>query len=509
MTTNLKAWFFLAVFLPACSSEPPSGDGDDNGDSTGDDSTGDESGDDPHDELMDPETCQECHPVHYEEWLGSMHAYAADDPVFLAMNARGQRETNGELGDFCVKCHAPLAVALGATEDGLNLAELPQWMKGVNCYFCHQVTDAPGVSNNPLVLAMDDVMRGAVVDPVASEAHESEYGRFQDGNLLASGFMCGSCHDIVNPNGVHIERTHDEWLKSFYSEPDPVNPQYPDEDNLGQTCNNCHMSSRPDGPIADAPGVSGDRIPHDHRMAGVDVALTPFPDAERAPALQEAQREAIAEFRRTTLCASLCVREAETGGQELVVWLHNEFAGHGWPSGAMQDRRAWVEVIAKRGGEVVYQSGVVADGEPVAHVDDPDLWQFRDWHYDNQDNEVHMFWETEKYTSSQLPVAATFFADPQTWREKSYFFPGEPPDEVSMRVLLRPMGLEVLDDLIDSGDLDPAIRDRIETFSIPPVELTWTPDTAIESNTGYGTCFSSNNDLNRVTCRSPYIYNPE
>ena len=39
-----------------------------------------------------------------------MHAYAAEDPVFLAMNARGQRETKGALGDFCVKCHAPMAV---------------------------------------------------------------------------------------------------------------------------------------------------------------------------------------------------------------------------------------------------------------------------------------------------------------------------------------------------------------------------------------------------------------
>ena len=42
-----------------------------------------------------------------------MHAYAADDPVFVAMNKRGQRETNGELGTFCVKCHAPMAVANG------------------------------------------------------------------------------------------------------------------------------------------------------------------------------------------------------------------------------------------------------------------------------------------------------------------------------------------------------------------------------------------------------------
>ena len=56
------------------------------------------------DDLLDPTACQGCHQDHYEEWAGSMHAYAADDPVFIAMNQRGQRETNGALGSFCVNC---------------------------------------------------------------------------------------------------------------------------------------------------------------------------------------------------------------------------------------------------------------------------------------------------------------------------------------------------------------------------------------------------------------------
>src|SRR3954452_13466818 len=74
------------------------------------------------DDLLEPTACQGCHQDHYDEWAGSMHAYAADDPVFIAMNQRGQRETNGSLGTFCVNCHAPMAVRLGATKDGLNLA---------------------------------------------------------------------------------------------------------------------------------------------------------------------------------------------------------------------------------------------------------------------------------------------------------------------------------------------------------------------------------------------------
>ena len=41
--------------------------------------------------LEDPTTCQGCHPTQFAQWSGSMHAYASEDPVFLAMNKRGER----------------------------------------------------------------------------------------------------------------------------------------------------------------------------------------------------------------------------------------------------------------------------------------------------------------------------------------------------------------------------------------------------------------------------------
>ena len=53
-------------------------------------------------QLRDPEACRSCHPAHYDEWAGSMHAYASDDPVFAAKNARVQRETAGAQGTCCV-----------------------------------------------------------------------------------------------------------------------------------------------------------------------------------------------------------------------------------------------------------------------------------------------------------------------------------------------------------------------------------------------------------------------
>ena len=71
-----------------------------------------------------------------------MHAYAADDPVFRAMNKRGQRLTNNALGSFCVNCHAPMAVHEGATKNGTDLATVPG----------HDGTDRPVVCRRGPVL---------------------------------------------------------------------------------------------------------------------------------------------------------------------------------------------------------------------------------------------------------------------------------------------------------------------------------------------------------------------
>jgi hypothetical protein len=442
------------------------------------------------DALMDPKTCEECHPVHYEQWRGSMHAYASEDPVFVAMNQRGQRETAGALGDFCIQCHAPMAVALGETTDGLNVAELPDHLRGVTCYYCHNVAAVEGTHNNPITLAMDAVMRAGIGDPVGSDAHDADASSFVTGKQLDSARMCGSCHDIVNPAGVHLERTYAEWLASFYADPSERDPA--EVEVYGQTCNFCHMPGS-DGPIADAPGVRADRRLHEHSWPGVDIALTDFAGADE-------QRAAIEDFRRTSLCASLCVGPGAGAGQtEVSVWLHNEGAGHGWPSGANQDRRAWVEVVASEAGQVVYQSGVVADDQPIANLDDPDLWLFRDVMTGEGGREVHMFWEARDVTGTQLPAAADVTGDATTWIERTYTVSAGAVDEVRVRVRLRPMGLDVLDDLVVSGDLDAAVRSRIETFDVAPSMLTWTPMQAAPSES-HGSCVSTSNG-----CFSPFI----
>jgi hypothetical protein len=419
-------------------------------------------------DIKDPQACQACHPDHFAEWSGSMHAYASEDPLFLAMNARAQRETQGAVGGFCVKCHAPVALAEGATKDGTNLASLPASLRGVTCYFCHAVSAVNGTHDNPLTLAKDSVLRGGIKDPVENNAHASAYSPLHDRADPSSASLCGSCHDIINPLGAHIERTYAEWKGTLFS-----------HTPLGLSCGQCHMDGR-DGVAAKSPDGPARRV-HSHLFAGADLALTSFPQAG-------AQRSAVQDSLDTTLQAALCVKG--TPGQATIqVVLDNVGAGHSWPSGATQDRRAWVELTAYASGQVVYQSGAVPDGQSVLGLADPDLWLIRDCLLDGQGKEVHMFWQAASYDSNQLPGPKTNVqTDPQYYlTHVMRAFPrptstpavlATMPDRVTMRVRLVPVGYDVIDDLIQSGDLDASIKAKMPTLTLAGTMLEWTPAAA-------------------------------
>ncbi len=409
-------------------------------------------------ELMDPQSCVGCHPDHVEEWSGSMHAYASEDPVFRAMNALGQRETEGALGDFCVSCHAPLAALEGSTTDGLNLEDVPAEQQGISCFFCHSIEGLDGDHNAQLTLADDNVLRGSIVDPVDNPAHDSVYSPLQDRNTSESSAMCGTCHDIVTPGGLFLERTFQEWSESLYAH---------EEDGRFQTCGRCHMDGRDD--VAAIGFDVPERRIHSHTFPGVDLALTEFPH-------RDVQLEQVQKSLDTTVRTALevCVTPQDT---VIELTLENVAAGHMWPSGAAHNRRAWVEVVASAGGETLWSTGVYADDEPIGGFDTPDLARLGDQLLDGDLEPVAFAWEGTTYSSDLLnPPTAASPVEPgwtDTHHLESWRVDGLDPDEITVRVKLRPIGLDKLDLLVASGDLEAAIAEEMPTLVLAGSEETW------------------------------------
>ena len=404
--------------------------------------------------LLDPNNCLPCHADQFREWSGSMHAYAGEDPVFLAMNRRMQRETNGQAGTLCVSCHAPVAVRMGLTKDGLNLADLPASVRGVTCYFCHSTDAVEGTHSNPLHLSTDGALRGAIMNPIKGP-HRATYSPLHDREMQASATMCGACHDVVTPAGAHIERTFEEWNASLYAKPGQL------------SCGKCHMEGR-DGVAAKVDGAPIRRV-HDHSMAAVDIAVSPFSETD-------AQRVGVQKLLDATLLTKLCVKQSPAGVLAEVT-LDNAFAGHKFPSGAAQDRRAWLELVAYRDGAQVFATGVVPDKKSVTSIVDPNLWLLRDKIFGPDDKETHLFWQAARFESELLPAAVT--ADPKDPAffhsvTKTFTLPVPPPDRVTMRVRMRPVDFDLLDDLVASKDLDLAVLDRIPTYDLGGTVREWT-----------------------------------
>jgi hypothetical protein len=432
-------------------------------------------------DVEDPAACKTCHPQQFQEWSGSMHAFASEDPVFRAMNQRAQRE-NPATGTFCLKCHAPVAVQQQLTQDGSNLDALPAKKHGVTCYFCHAAESVEGTHNNPLVLATDGSLFGPFDDPVPSTPHKAKYAAMFDDTKMESVTTCGSCHDIQNLQGAHVERTFEEWLTTLFA----VSPN-------GQTCIQCHMPTY--GRVGAASTVSTvPRTLHSHTFPSVDLAPTPFPADNPQNEDQRTESQALLD---QTIQGTLCVNQVS---QRIEVTLDNVGAGHNFPSGATPDRRAWVEVTASLGGSVIYSSGGAA-AMPLEDSVDPDLWLMRDCIFDASMQEQKMFWQAATVTmpTSQLlgsPVLSV--ADPTSYsrnhHKKVYPDPGpmgtapglaQLPDHVTVKVHMQAIGDDVLADLVASGDLDPSVPPEIARYDVGGgAVLDWTPnDPTLQSET--------------------------
>jgi len=446
-----------------------------------------ESPKDPVAKLEDPATCLECHQTHHQQWSASMHAYSTDDPVFRAMEKRGQRETNGALGTFCIQCHAPMAVALGTvTADNakdFDLSTLPTEQKGITCYFCHNVESIKDDHNNGLVLAMDQTMRGGATKPVSSPAHDSKYDPMM-ASATNNSQMCGSCHDVITPRGIALERTYTEWKGTIFSHDDPANL-------LPLTCSGCHMQSKPgEDVIADKPGLN---VParhngyHEHLWPAIDESLTPaLPGGDVLSAgIARDLSPAITIVGPTPTGGTaaqarggICVTP-QSGGQ-ITVRIDSRGTGHMWPSGAAQDRRAWLELIAyDASNNIVFQTGVVPDDKDPEEIADPNLFPMWDFTFKDDNTPAHFFWDVAREDPSHLirPPVTLVQTDPAFDHSSTATFmvPNATVtiDHITARVRIRPLSLRMLDDLVTSGDLDAGIAAQVKTLEITSTQRTW------------------------------------
>ena len=196
--------------------------------------------------------CRPCHEQHYREWSVSSHAYAQISPVFNAMQATLIRQTNGTLGDFCIRCHTPIGMELGEPVFAAYSERSDVSNEGVTCIVCHSVDReygkvsarfplANGDIFNPVsgplghdelerVLREPDTYRNLVTKPgqTGRKIHTDVRSFFQ----MTEPEFCGRCHDVRSADGFRLEDAFSEYNLAHAS-------------SKGESCQDCHMGEVP------------------------------------------------------------------------------------------------------------------------------------------------------------------------------------------------------------------------------------------------------------------------
>jgi hypothetical protein len=216
-------------------------------------------GADPHFELYSRSPfpsateCAQCHQQIYDEWASSSHAYASISPMFHAFEDTINKLSQGTIGYFCLRCHAPVATTMGLRRDQAIWDGPRVFREGVTCVVCHRVKSIYTKSNGERRIEPGDLY-APVYGSGSGESVEiaNKYAQFfkfkTDPNDTSPGqpihrqaieyeelkesSYCMSCHHVQVKPGIKLEVVWDQYRAS---------PAYRD----GVSCQDCHMGKVP------------------------------------------------------------------------------------------------------------------------------------------------------------------------------------------------------------------------------------------------------------------------
>ncbi len=213
---------------------------------------------DPHAELYaknafpSAQDCATCHKQLYEEWAMSSHAYAAISPMFHVFEQKINDLSQGTVGYFCLRCHAPVATTAGLPRDQSIVLGPKVFREGVTCIACHRVKSPytksngerriePGDIHEPVYGSSDGAgnevalkyaeffkVKSSNESAAATSIHRQAI-QFEE---ISESTFCASCHQVAVQPGIKLEVVWDQYRAS------PARRE-------GTSCQDCHMGKVP------------------------------------------------------------------------------------------------------------------------------------------------------------------------------------------------------------------------------------------------------------------------
>ncbi len=201
-------------------------------------------------------SCQKCHPQHYDQWRGSAHGYSAISPMFHRFEQKLQGLAQGTLGYFCFRCHAPVATQMEFPREQSILDAPHVYREGITCVACHRVIEYSGKTNGERRIETGNIHQAVVAaepglglaealanreqlklklspnEPGPGQAIHTCIYQFE---LMAKSDYCVSCHQVAVHPGIALEVVWNQYRAG------PAAAK-------GQTCQDCHMGQVPGKP---------------------------------------------------------------------------------------------------------------------------------------------------------------------------------------------------------------------------------------------------------------------
>ena len=318
-------------------------------------------------EFTEPQTCGGCHPQQYEEWTGSIHALAFQDPVYQGELALAVQAVGHNISRQCEGCHSAAGVVTGEVK-GPGLKGLsPLAMAGVSCDICHSVsgvthweTPSHEPENGSMILTPGvETLDGTVLIKRGPFTPEEGCGggfhECEESSLHLRADLCASCHQVYHYESHYpLESTYLEWKHGPYAQ-------------KGILCQDCHMVDSATFERTADTFEKPQRSDYHHFFNGANYliyylargAAQKSGDAELVKNLDQKYQMAV---NRLKGAAAIEIDPIYTDGalNEVRVRVKNVRAGHNLPTSLTNIRQMWLEVTVKdEQGKVLYTSGTL------------------------------------------------------------------------------------------------------------------------------------------------------
>lgn len=315
--------------------------------------------------FTEPEVCQGCHPQQYDEWSGSVHALAFQDPIYQGELNKGFKAVGHEVTRQCEGCHSPAGMVTGEIK-GPGLKGLGRMaLAGVSCDICHSIsgvthgqTPSHEPENGSFILSpgMDGREGAKLIKRGPAKPSVECGGGFHEcaeSPLHTQADLCAGCHQVYHyESHFPLESTYLEWKHGPYAQKDIH-------------CQDCHMVETETFLKTADSFRKPERSEYRHYFSGANyllyylagAAAKKAGDKDLVASLEKKYGMAVAKLKAA---AVLEVQPVYRNGvlAEVKVRVKNIRSGHNLPTSLTNVREMWLEVTAKdAGGNIVLASG--------------------------------------------------------------------------------------------------------------------------------------------------------